>query len=66
MDQRIRAFDAKTGVKLWQADLPAFAMATPMTYSSAGRQFVVIAAGGHGEVGGFGDSLIAFALPGSP
>jgi quinoprotein glucose dehydrogenase len=33
-----------------------------MTYEADGRQYVVIAAGGHGALGGFGDSLVAFAL----
>jgi quinoprotein glucose dehydrogenase len=63
MDSKIRAFDLRTGVKVWEASLPAFAMATPMTYESGGRQYVVIAAGGHAALGGFGDSVIAFALP---
>ena len=63
MDNKIRAFDVKTGVKLWEGSVPAFAMATPMTYESGGRQYVVIAAGGHGSVGGWGDSVVAFALP---
>jgi len=63
MDNKIRAFDVKTGLKLWEGSVPAFAMATPMTYESGGRQYVVIAAGGHGSVGGWGDSVVAFALP---
>jgi quinoprotein glucose dehydrogenase len=63
MDNKIRAFDLYSGRRLWEADLPAFGMATPMTYAVDGRQYVVIAAGGHGSLGGFGDSLIAFALP---
>jgi len=63
MDKKIRAFDLATGAKLWEGRLPAFGMATPMTYESGGRQYVVIAAGGHGALGGFGDSLVAFALP---
>jgi quinoprotein glucose dehydrogenase len=62
MDRKIRAFDAKAGTKVWEGRLPAFGMATPMTYESGGRQFVVIAAGGHGALGGFGDSVVAFAL----
>ena len=40
--------------------------ATPMTYRlrKNGRQFVVIAAGGHGSLGTtIGDSVAAFALP---
>jgi quinoprotein glucose dehydrogenase len=63
MDKKIRAFDLASGEKLWEARLPAFGMATPMTYESGGRQYVVIAAGGHGALGGWGDSVIAFALP---
>jgi quinoprotein glucose dehydrogenase len=35
-----------------------------MTYSVSGKQYVVIAAGGHGKLGTKqGDSLVAFALP---
>jgi quinoprotein glucose dehydrogenase len=60
----LRAFDAKTGEELWQGQLPVPAQSTPMTYSAEGRQFVVIAAGGHGTFGtAQGDSLVAFALP---
>jgi glucose dehydrogenase len=33
-----------------------------MTYESGGRQFVVIAAGGGNEFG-FGDAIMAYALP---
>jgi|KBSSwiStaDraftv2_1062776.scaffolds.fasta_scaffold04604_5 quinoprotein glucose dehydrogenase len=66
MDRKVRAFDAKTGAKVWETSVPAFAMATPMTYASGGRQYVVIAAGGHGALGGWGDSVIAFALPAVP
>jgi quinoprotein glucose dehydrogenase len=66
MDKKVRAFDAKTGAKVWETSVPAFAMATPMTYASGGRQYVVIAAGGHGALGGWGDSVIAFALPATP
>lgn len=64
MDQDIRAFDLNTGKMLWQHKLPAGGQATPMTYSVNGRQYVVIAAGGHGDgFGKRGDYVIAFALP---
>jgi quinoprotein glucose dehydrogenase len=63
MDSKVRAYDLDNGVKLWEAKVPAFAMATPMTYVSGGRQYVVFAAGGHGALGGWGDSVVAFALP---
>jgi quinoprotein glucose dehydrogenase len=64
MDKYLRAFDAKTGEELWQGRLPATGFATPMTYEWRGRQYVVIAAGGHGQLGTEpGDSFVAFALP---
>lgn len=63
MDDYLRAFDIGTGAELWRGRLPAGGQATPMTYQSGGRQYVVIAAGGHGRLGTRrGDYLIAFAL----
>ena len=66
LDGYFRAFDSATGEELWRHELPAPAQATPMTYrvSATGRQFVVIAAGGHKYLGfALGDVLIAYALP---
>jgi quinoprotein glucose dehydrogenase len=64
MDNYLRAFDVETGAELWKARLPAGGQATPMTYRAGGRQFIVIAAGGHGKLGTkLGDSLVAYALP---
>jgi quinoprotein glucose dehydrogenase len=65
IDQRIRAFDSESGTELWSADLPAAGMATPMTYIGRdGRQFVVIAAGGHDKLPiTRSDNIIAYALP---
>jgi quinoprotein glucose dehydrogenase len=64
LDRHLRAFDIETGRELWKAPLPAGGKATPMTYQGRdGRQYVVIAAGGDGEVFGKGDELLAFALP---
>jgi quinoprotein glucose dehydrogenase len=68
MDRKLRAFDLETGRELWKHPLPAGGQATPMTYRAGknGRQYVVIAAGGHGPLGvPRGDSIVAFALPGS-
>jgi quinoprotein glucose dehydrogenase len=62
-DEKIRAFDKKTGKVVWEAKLPAAGYATPATYSVNGRQFLVIACGG-GKIGSkSGDSYVAFALP---
>lgn len=66
MDDYMRAFDTATGRELWKGRLPAGGQATPITYVSrrTGRQYVVIAAGGHAYMGTTpGDSVVAFALP---
>jgi quinoprotein glucose dehydrogenase len=65
-DHYLRAYDTATGAELWRARLPTGGHATPMTYRLRpdGRQFVVIAAGGHGMLNSPpGDALMAFALP---
>ena len=65
LDQRLRAFDEQTGAELWSFELPAGVHAAPMTYvTAAGRQFVVVAAGGHRDLRTTpGDYIVAFALP---
>lgn len=64
MDQKMHAFDIDTGNLLWESELPRAGIATPMTYEVNGKQFVVIAAGGHGKVGlEVGDFVVAYALP---
>ena len=64
MDGFLRAFDSETGKEIWKYQLPAGGQATPMTYSIGGKQYVVIAAGGHGKLGTKqGDYVIAFTLP---
>ena len=64
-DDFLRAFDTRTGEELWKGRLPAGPQATPMTYrlTPTGKQFVVIAAGGHRYMGTkLGDYLVAFSL----
>jgi quinoprotein glucose dehydrogenase len=64
MDDYLRAFDAKTGAELWRGRLPAGGQATPMSYIWKGRQYVVIAAGGHSKLNTKrGDQVVAYALP---
>ena len=64
-DEKIRAFDKKTGKMVWESKLPAAGFASPATYMINGKQFLVIACGG-GKLGAkSGDSYVAFALPGS-
>jgi quinoprotein glucose dehydrogenase len=64
-DDFLRAFDNRTGEELWKGRLPAGPQATPMTYrlGPGGKQFVVIAAGGHRYMRTkLGDYLVAFTL----
>jgi quinoprotein glucose dehydrogenase len=64
MDLYLRAFDIETGNELWKYQLPAGGQAIPMSYSIHGKQYVVIAAGGHGKLHTKqGDYVLAFALP---
>ena len=65
LDYYLRGYDVTTGRELWKYRLPAGGQATPMTYQGDdGRQYVLVAAGGHGSTGTQpGDAVIAFALP---
>lgn len=64
-DERFRAFDIETGKEIWVTNLPTSNMTIPMTYERDGRQFIVLAAGGHHIFypQKLGDQLIAYALP---
>lgn len=63
-DEKIRAFNKKTGELLWEADLPAAGIATPAVYEVNGREYIVIACGGGGKQRTkSGDQYVAFALP---
>jgi quinoprotein glucose dehydrogenase len=67
IDPAIRAFDVETGKEIWKFDLPTPGAATPMTYQlrPGGKQFLVIAAGGHAKVTEEkqSDEIVAFTLP---
>ncbi|MDB5421175.1 MAG: glucose dehydrogenase [Brevundimonas sp.] len=63
-DDLIRAIDLKTGKTVWSAPLPGGGQATPMVYEANGRQFLVIAPGGHHFMETpVSDEVIAYALP---
>jgi quinoprotein glucose dehydrogenase len=66
VDASLHAVDIETGKELWTGALPTSGHATPMTYklSASGKQYVLIAAGGHAKVSEerLGDTLVAFAL----
>lgn len=58
------ARDARTGARLWHFNTGAGVNAPPVTYESNGRQYVVVAAGGHRLFDyPLGDTVIAFGLP---
>lgn len=63
-DEKFRAIDKENGKILWEYLLPSGGYATPATYEVAGKQYVVIAAGGGGrQLTKAGDFYIAFTLP---
>jgi alcohol dehydrogenase (cytochrome c) len=59
-----RAFDAKTGKKLWEYQCGAGVNAPAVSYTVKGKQYVAVAAGGNNQVDSKrGNSVIVFALP---
>lgn len=65
-DHVLRAFDIGNGRELWNAQLPAVGAAMPVSYVSprTGKQYVVIAAGGHFAIPGpKASAIMAYALP---
>jgi quinoprotein glucose dehydrogenase len=64
LDRYLRAYDIASGRELWKTRLPAGGQATPMTYQLDGRQYLVLAVGGHKELGTkAGDYVMAWTLP---
>lgn len=64
MDQYLRAFDMSTGEEVWKDKLPAGSQTTPMTYTVKGRQYVLMATGGHlWFQTPAGDEIVVYALP---
>ena len=63
MDGAFRAFDIENGDVLWETTLPTSANTVPMSYTYKGKQYVVVAAGGHFTSPlPAGDYVTAFAL----
>lgn len=64
-DRRLKAYDIANGREVWNAKLPAVGAAMPVSYvSPSGRQFIVIAAGGHFAIPGpKASAIMAYALP---
>lgn len=66
-DDYLRAIDERIGKVVWKARLPAGGQANPMSYEVNGKQYIVIAAGGHAGLGTrSGDYVQAYALPDKP
>ena len=67
-DQRLWAYDGQTGKVLATFELPAGLHAGPISYKldPDGKQYLVVAAGGHSLLGSrVGDYIIAYMLPDS-
>ncbi|HEY2137571.1 MAG TPA: PQQ-binding-like beta-propeller repeat protein [Xanthobacteraceae bacterium] len=61
---RFRAYDAKNGSVLWSFNAGAGVNAPPSSYIVAGKQYVVVGAGGNVQVDSKrGNSIVAFTLP---
>ena len=54
-----RAYDKATGAVVWETELPAGALAPPVTYMAGGKQYILVAPG---DVNAPAETL-AFALP---
>jgi quinoprotein glucose dehydrogenase len=67
-DRRFRAFDSRTGVELWTAELQMSAHAVPITYqANNGKQYVAVVAAGAGAIDNpdppDAQALVVYALP---
>lgn len=63
-DDLIRAIDIKTGKTLWSAALPAGGQANPLVFNQNGKEYLMIAPGGHHFMETpAGDYIQAYALP---
>ena len=59
-----RAFDARTGKKLWEFQAGAGVNAPAVSYMVGGKQYIAVAAGGNTQLDfKRGNSVIVFALP---
>ncbi len=63
IDPFLKAFELKSGREVWRGALPASARSTPMSFSHKGKQYIVIAAGGHDpSLGPLDNAMVAFAM----
>jgi len=57
--RKFRAYDKATGAVVWETELPSGTTAAPMTYTSRGKQYIVVAVGDRNSPPEF----VALALP---
>ena len=63
-DNLLHAIDVETGETVWTDKLPGGGQTTPIVYEQDGREYVVIAPGGHHFMETpVSDAVIAYALP---
>lgn len=59
-----KAYDSMTGAELWRFQAGAGVNAPPSSYTVAGKQYIVVGAGGNAQLNyKRGNNIIAFALP---
>ena len=67
-DRLIRAFDAQTGIEVWEAELPFIGSASPMLFEHDNSAYVVVPATGGGTLGIYdskvetGSAFVAFRV----
>ena len=62
-DRKLHVFETRSGSRLATFELPAGQHAGPMTYQAGGRQYIVVAAGGHAvQPTPLGDWIVAYRL----
>ncbi|MCH7958654.1 MAG: PQQ-binding-like beta-propeller repeat protein [Candidatus Hydrogenedentes bacterium] len=64
-NSKLNVYDKLSGERLGSISLPDYPYGNPVTYAKDGKQYIVIALGGGGFIGGPGTSakMIALALP---
>lgn len=66
-DNKLTAYDARTGRELWSGAAPAGVNAPPISYMIDGVQYIAVAATGAMNVGSQrGDALLVYTLPKGP
>ncbi len=61
---KLKAYSADDGHKVWEVSLPHVANSVPGTYVWKDKRFIVVSAGGHGKLNDkdIGDDVVAFTL----